>query len=153
MEVVSGSVIPSGKYYVEFACSDITSLLMAVGVAINRPFSGGNLLAMARSNATTSFIHASTTRATQASWAAGQIMMAIDRPNSKIWMGRNGTWFASGNPAADTNPYFSTIPAGSWLLACHSDNDGNGNGTCVLHLTAADQVHAAPSGFTPLGDA
>jgi hypothetical protein len=36
-------------------------------------------------------------------------MVALDRTNGKIWWGKNGTWFASGNPSSGTNEAFSNI--------------------------------------------
>jgi len=36
-------------------------------------------------------------------------MVALDKTNGKIWWGKNGTWFASGNPASGTNEAFSNI--------------------------------------------
>jgi hypothetical protein len=52
-------------------------------------------------------------------------MCAVDIDNGKVWWGKNGTWFASGNPASGTNaaftnvsgniiPYFSPTDAGGW---------------------------------------
>ena len=31
-------------------------------------------------------------------------MLAVDMDNNKFWIGKNGTWMASGNPASGTNP-------------------------------------------------
>ena len=37
--------------------------------------------------------------------ASGDIfMLAVDMDNNKFWIGKNGTWMASGNPASGTNP-------------------------------------------------
>ena len=36
-------------------------------------------------------------------------MVALDKGNGKIWWGKNGTWFASGNPSNATNEAFSNI--------------------------------------------
>jgi hypothetical protein len=52
-------------------------------------------------------------------------MCAVDIDNGKVWWGKNGTWFASGNPASGTNaaftnvsgniiPFFSPTDAGGW---------------------------------------
>ena len=44
--------------------------------------------------------------------ASGDIMMgALDLDNGKIWFGKNGTWFNSGNPASGSNEAFSSISA------------------------------------------
>ena len=37
------------------------------------------------------------------------IMHALDMDNKKWWAGLNGTWFASGDPAAGTNEAYSTL--------------------------------------------
>jgi len=37
------------------------------------------------------------------------VMIAIDKDNGKIWWGKDGTWFASGDPANGTNEAFSNI--------------------------------------------
>jgi hypothetical protein len=36
-------------------------------------------------------------------------MCAVDPVNGKIWFGKNGTWFASGDPAAGTNAAFTNV--------------------------------------------
>jgi len=36
-------------------------------------------------------------------------MIALDLDNAKVWFGKNGTWFASGDPASGSNPAFSGI--------------------------------------------
>ena len=36
-------------------------------------------------------------------------MVALDMDNGKIWWGKNGTWFASGNPASGTNAAFTNL--------------------------------------------
>jgi hypothetical protein len=41
--------------------------------------------------------------------AGDVIMCAFDVTNGKIWWGKNGTWFASGDPAAGTNAAFTNV--------------------------------------------
>ena len=36
-------------------------------------------------------------------------MCALDKTNGKIWWGKNGTWFASGNPASGSNEAFNNV--------------------------------------------
>ena len=36
-------------------------------------------------------------------------MVAVDMDNNKIWLGENGTWFASGNPATGANAMYSNL--------------------------------------------
>ena len=50
------------------------------------------------------------------------IMMAVDIDNTSIWWGKNGTWFDSGNPAANTNAGYTNLPSTEDLLAICGDN-------------------------------
>jgi hypothetical protein len=54
------------------------------------------------------------------------LMVAFDMDNSKIWFGKNGTWFDSGNPATGANAIYSNL-----------------SGT----LSPAFSVYASSSGF------
>ena len=36
-------------------------------------------------------------------------MVAVDMDNDKIWFGKDGTWFGSGNPSTGANPAFSNV--------------------------------------------
>ena len=92
------------------------------------------------------------------------VMIAIDKDNGKIWWGKDGTWFASGDPANGTNEAFSNINTvvgadgfvtfadltyrnGSWnfgsppfaISSGNADADGHGN-----------FEYAVPSGYFAL---
>ena len=53
------------------------------------------------------------------------ISVALDMDNAKIWWAKNGTWQASGDPAAGTNAAFTnlTIPVGPAFGAGASSNE------------------------------
>jgi len=54
------------------------------------------------------------------------LMFALDVDNNKFWIGKNGTWFASGNPSTGSNGYSITAsPSGVWLVACNSFGGSN----------------------------
>jgi len=38
------------------------------------------------------------------------LMVAVDADNGKVWFGKNGSWWNSGNPASGTTPSFSNLP-------------------------------------------
>ena len=47
---------------------------------------------------------------TGTTWKNGDILMwAVDCGSSRMWIGRNGTWYASGNPAGGTNYAFHNM--------------------------------------------
>ena len=47
-------------------------------------------------------------------------MVAIDMDNGKIWLGENGTWFASGDPAAGSNAMYTNL-SGKTVTPFHAD--------------------------------
>jgi hypothetical protein len=62
------------------------------------------------------------------SFADNDIMMcALDMDNSKIWWGKNGTWFASGDPAAGTNAAFTNLSGYTLAFACTPRNSSSVN--------------------------
>lgn len=78
------------------------------------------------------------------SWTtADNLDLAIDLDAGKAWIGKNGTWTASGNPASGTNPWV-TFTASSVLFPATSATTGSGTGTAAFDSTAA-----LPSGFSP----
>ena len=40
--------------------------------------------------------------------------------NGKIWLGENGTWFASGDPAAGSNAMYTNL-SGKTVAPFHAD--------------------------------
>ncbi len=49
--------------------------------------------------------------------ASGDIVgIALDLDNGKIWFSKNGTWQASGDPAAGTNAAFTGIASDTWSI-------------------------------------
>ena len=56
-------------------------------------------------------------------WSTGDIiMMAVDIDNTSIWFGKNGTWYASGDPAANSNAAYTNLPSTDDLLTICGDN-------------------------------
>lgn len=73
------------------------------------------------------------------------VMVALNLTTGKIWWGENGTWFASGNPAADTNPAFSSVAAGPWFpVICYNASTI----AVTARFKAADFTYSPPSGFS-----
>ena len=147
LRAISVAPVPNaGKWYCELTMSDTGTFLMAAGLAESTT---GPYCA-ARSNGTTAFVRSGVTMATQASFSAGTIQLAIDLGNARMWVGRNNTWFSSGNPSTGTNPYYSTIPAGIYYIFVHADNDGNGVGSAAIRTSYSRLTYTPPTGFLPL---
>jgi hypothetical protein len=78
-------------------------------------------------------------------------MFAFDQPGGKLWVGFNGTWLASGDPATDANPTFTGISTSTEYLIAVSDNTVSG--TFTLNCGATTLPTAAPTGFVELNSA
>ena len=48
--------------------------------------------------------------------------IALDMDNNKIYFGRNGTFLASGDPAGDSNPAYSSVSGDPFLFPAFSMN-------------------------------
>ena len=71
------------------------------------------------------------------------LMVAIDFAAAKIWFGKNGAWYASGNPATGANPAFTNIAS-----AAHPGASLNNVLSRVrFNLGASAFTHAPPAGF------
>lgn len=73
------------------------------------------------------------------------VNLAMDIDAGKVWIGKNGTWLGSGDPAAGTNAA-GTIPAGSWSFAFTTYPAG----TSVYTLRPVSVTGTIPSGFSIL---
>jgi hypothetical protein len=89
-----------------------------------------------------------------ASYASGDVInFAIDFGAGKFWVGKNGTWYNSGDPAAGTNPT-STFTAGTdpwrfWGEYVASSDNGN-RSSVVANFGQRPFVYTPPSGFVAL---
>lgn len=73
-------------------------------------------------------------------------MVAVDMAAGKVWFGRNGTWYSSGNPAAGTSPIFSGI-TGNYKAFCYMNEQ---NAPITSKFQQAAWTYAAPAGFGPI---
>ena len=79
---------------------------------------------------------------------ASIMMIALDVDNGKIWWGQNGTWFASGDPAAGTNAGFTTIPTDGTPLFPMGNTTGAG--TWTYDFGQSGFTYTPPTGFKAL---
>ena len=85
------------------------------------------------------------------SCASGDVInFAIDLNAGKFWIGKNGTWYNSGDPAAGTNATSTfTVGSGNWtFLAEYVSAGDNGNrSSAVLNFGQQPFTLTPPSGF------
>jgi hypothetical protein len=76
------------------------------------------------------------------------LMIAFDVDAGKFWMGKNGTWFDSGNPAAGTNQkqnFTASIPWRPWCVQY-----GSSAAQSIVNYGQRTFSYTPPSGFKAL---
>lgn len=71
------------------------------------------------------------------------IGIAYNPNTQKLWFRLNGTWQASGDPAADTNEAFSSVSGTFYALASQNDNGFN----VTANFSATAFSYSVPTGF------
>jgi hypothetical protein len=84
-----------------------------------------------------------------ASWVATDIiMLAVNMISGKAWIGKNGTWYNSGDPAAGTGNWISGIIDPIFIAASIFSGTGN---TYRLQPTSGSFTYTPPTGFSAWG--
>ena len=88
--------------------------------------------------------HGSSTGTT---WADGDVIMwAYDGDNGKMWVGRNGIWYASGDPNTDSNAtYINLNTSGSYFKTAYY----NGGGSLTVEILSSDVRKPGATNFSP----
>jgi hypothetical protein len=82
-------------------------------------------------------------------WTTNDVIgIALDLDNGKIWFSKNGTWQASGDPAAGTNAAFTSV-SGNKTCGMYLYTEGSAT-TAVFNLGQRPFEYTAPSGFKAL---
>lgn len=114
---LSTYMVSSGKWYYEFLLGTTTNKYFIIGYV--KPDFGWWNLSQYPGNASGSYgLDCPTgnkrTGDVSTSYGSGFVsadiaQVALDLDNGKIWWGKNGTWFASGDPAAGTNAAYTSV--------------------------------------------
>ena len=84
---------------------------------------------------------------------AGDVLqIALDADNSKIWFGKNGTYFASGDPAAGTNAAYTNVTGGA-LFPSVGDGSAGGVYKATYNFGQRAFDYTPPTGFKALNTA
>jgi len=74
-------------------------------------------------------------------------MLAYDADAGKLWFGKNGTWFASGDPVAGTNQVFSSVSGQPYFVAVQAYNSSD---VGQINFGQRPFAYTPPSGFVAL---
>jgi hypothetical protein len=77
-------------------------------------------------------------------WVANDVVM-IAYDNGKLWMGRNGTWANSGNPAAGTGEVASGLDTSALPVICNRNSQ-----TWIANFGQRPFAYTPPTGFVGL---
>jgi hypothetical protein len=84
------------------------------------------------------------------SWGAGDIIgIAFDADNGKLYFSKNGTFQASGDPAAGTNAAFTGLTSGPYVPAVSLSTNVGAN-TCDANFGQRPFAYTPPTGFKSL---
>ena len=78
------------------------------------------------------------------------VMIALDVDAGKVWFGRNGTWFASGDPATGANASYSGLAALAYTFAVSSYSPSGNYGIHNANFGQRPFSYTPPSGFKAL---
>lgn len=73
------------------------------------------------------------------------LMVAMDADNSKLFFGKNGTWFNSSDPAAGTNRAYAPVGVMSFVAAAYGNNNG-----ATANFGQRPFAYTPPTGFVAL---
>jgi hypothetical protein len=142
--------VSSGKWYFEITPS---TSLSVIGVAPPSTFNteiGSTATSYGYLSNGNKFNNGSSTAYGSTYTSNDVIGVALDLDNGKIWFSKNGTWQASGNPAAGTNAAFTGI-SGTFAptVSRYTSTEQSGSLNCGQRPFA----YTAPSGFKALNTA
>jgi hypothetical protein len=76
----------------------------------------------------------------------GYLGVAVDLDAGKVWFNANGTWIASGNPAAGTSPVY-TFTANTMMYPAVGQGSSSPFGKSTINFGATSFIGTTPSGF------
>jgi len=74
------------------------------------------------------------------------VMMAFDVDAGKVWFGKNGSWYASGDPANGLNPISTTCPSPAFPASYHYTNSA----ITTWNFGQLGFTYTPPDGFVAL---
>jgi hypothetical protein len=148
---------PSGKWYAEFSCSysGTTSLTSQAIVGLHDASSSATYCGQTATSygyqSAASKLNNGGSAAYGSTWGSGDlIQVAYDVDNGKVWFGKNGVWQASGDPAAGTNPAYTSVPANLFFGASTYWITPDGVTTLNANFGQRPFAYTPPTGFKAL---
>jgi hypothetical protein len=77
------------------------------------------------------------------------VMVALDAAKGFLWFGKNGSWFAGGNPATGAKPSLKDV-SGNLAAAISSKHGGLGTTVIDVRVGTETWLYRAPRGYKAL---
>ena len=142
----SGKGVSTGKYYFEFK---IQCANMGVGIAnanaetVN--WLGNDAYGWGYFGDTGNKYHSGSGSGYGSTFTIGDVIgVAVDMTNGKLYFAKNGTWQASGDPVAGTNPAFTGVTG----TVYPATGNGSQTGYVTLNTGVSNFSYTPPSGYT-----
>jgi hypothetical protein len=144
-----------GKWYFEVTAGSVASRYPVIGVQteltafLSSGFPGGYTAnGFGYGSDGNKFVNNGAATAFGSTFTSGDVIgVAIDIDSGKVWLAKNNTWQASGDPAAGTNSAYSPT-AGTPLYPCVGTY--NGAGTHSVNFGQRPFAYTPPTGFKAL---
>ena len=134
----------SGKWYWEVSGGTVYGIAQDNVTLAN--YIGQNANSWGYHQAGTVYTNAAST-AYGNTWTGTDVIgIAFDADNGRLLFSKNGVWQNSGNPAAGTNPAYSSLTNGPYFPAVQA----NSGATAVSNFGQRPFAYTAPSGFKAL---
>jgi hypothetical protein len=138
----------TGKWYMEMTRTGTGSCLIGVAntSSSRANFPGENANSWAVYSVNGNKFTGGSGSAYGTSFASGDIVMvALDMDNGKVWMGKTGTWYNSGDPEAGTNAAFTGLTGTLMIIG---GGDAATSRTLSGNWGQAAFSHTIPPGFS-----
>jgi hypothetical protein len=158
--VVGSIFVTTGKYYFETtvaAAAAFNGLYVIAGIvpstfntSATNPYVGSTSTSYGWQGTANRWNSGASSSYGTAASANDVIMVALDADNGKVWFGRNGTWFASGDPASGANASYSGLAALEYSFAVSSYSPAGNYGIHYANFGQRPFAYTPPSGFLAL---
>lgn len=141
----------TGKIYFEgkVTVGSDGNYLLGIGnaAALVSDYCGGNINSWGWGHVASLKFHNSS----QISWGTAPtlnsvIMLAWNADTGKLWFGKDGTWFSSGDPANDANPAYTGVTGTLFPMVSIYSN----NSAITANFSTASFVYTPPTGFSSI---
>lgn len=144
----------SGKYYWEVTPTSVNGQAVCPGIVSekgpNTLWLGWDIYGWCYNGNTGQIFNNTTNTAFSVGFTQNDVIgVAFDADTGKLWFAKNGTWGASGNPGAGTNPA-RTLPTGEVYFPALGDSSNGSATTSTVNFGQQPFVYTPPSGFKTL---